>query len=254
MSPETAAALPPAKLAEVWSSIPTQLGPCSGLGEASSEDTAGFTVVRVPMKFRTRTLDLTISVAQEKIVGFFVVPHEEPVSAWTLPTYADPRTYQRQEVRVGAEPRALPGTLFLPKGVENAAAVILVHGSGPNDRDETLGPNRPFRDLATGLATRGIAVLSYDKRTKVYPEVFHEPEKSDRERRSVGRCFRGARIPEIQTGDRRRPDHDRRAQSGRHACAADRRDNPSVSKIVILAGATRSLPDLTPNRSNISRV
>ena len=43
--------------------------------------------------------------------------------------------------------------------------MILVHGSGPNDRDETLGPNTPFRDLAHGLATRGIAVLRYDKRT-----------------------------------------------------------------------------------------
>ena len=43
--------------------------------------------------------------------------------------------------------------------------MILVHGSGPNDRDETLGPNTPFRDLAHGLASRGIAVLRYDKRT-----------------------------------------------------------------------------------------
>jgi dienelactone hydrolase len=43
-----------------------------------------------------------------------------------------------------------------------------VHGSGPNDRDETIPPNKPFRDLAWGLASQGIAVLRYDKRTKVY--------------------------------------------------------------------------------------
>jgi dipeptidyl aminopeptidase/acylaminoacyl peptidase len=43
-----------------------------------------------------------------------------------------------------------------------------VHGSGPNDRDETIGPNKPFRDLAWGLASQGIAVLRYDKRTRVY--------------------------------------------------------------------------------------
>lgn len=46
--------------------------------------------------------------------------------------------------------------------------MILVHGSGPNDRDETIGPNKPFRDLAWLLAQRGIAVIRYDKRTKVY--------------------------------------------------------------------------------------
>jgi fermentation-respiration switch protein FrsA (DUF1100 family) len=46
--------------------------------------------------------------------------------------------------------------------------VVLVHGSGPNDRDETIAGNKPFRDLALGLASQGIAVLRYDKRTLVY--------------------------------------------------------------------------------------
>jgi dienelactone hydrolase len=45
---------------------------------------------------------------------------------------------------------------------------VLVHGSGPNDRDETVGANKPFKDLATGLASRGVAVLRYDKRTMVH--------------------------------------------------------------------------------------
>jgi pimeloyl-ACP methyl ester carboxylesterase len=43
--------------------------------------------------------------------------------------------------------------------------VVFTHGSGPNDRDETIGPNKPFRDLAHGLAAAGIASLRYDKRT-----------------------------------------------------------------------------------------
>ncbi len=55
-----------------------------------------------------------------------------------------------------------------PRGTVRSPALVLVHGSGPNDRDESLGPNKPFKDLAWGLATRGIAVLRYDKRTKVY--------------------------------------------------------------------------------------
>ncbi|MBD2039613.1 alpha/beta hydrolase family protein [Microcoleus sp. FACHB-672] len=47
-----------------------------------------------------------------------------------------------------------------------------MHGSGPNDRDKSVGPNKPFRDLAWGLASRGIAVLRYEKRTKVYSNQF----------------------------------------------------------------------------------
>jgi uncharacterized protein len=40
--------------------------------------------------------------------------------------------------------------------------------SGPQDCDETIPPNKPFRDLAWGLASQGIAVLRYEKRTNVY--------------------------------------------------------------------------------------
>ncbi|MDR0891229.1 MAG: lysophospholipase [Mediterranea sp.] len=62
----------------------------------------------------------------------------------------------------------LPGILTLPAMAGKVPVVILVHGSGPNDRDETIGPNKPFRDLANGLAEHGIATIRYDKRTKVY--------------------------------------------------------------------------------------
>ncbi len=63
----------------------------------------------------------------------------------------------------------ISGTLSLPKDMKGRVpAVILVHGSGPHDRDETLGPNRPFRDVANALANSGFAVLRYDKRTYTY--------------------------------------------------------------------------------------
>jgi len=42
------------------------------------------------------------------------------------------------------------------------------YSAGPQDRDETIPPNKPFRDLAWGLASQGIAVLRYEKRTHVY--------------------------------------------------------------------------------------
>jgi uncharacterized protein len=68
---------------------------------------------------------------------------------------------------VGAPP--LTGTLTLPAGAGPFPAVVLVSGSGPNDQDETIGPNHPFRDIALGLAARGIASVRYDKRTRDDP-------------------------------------------------------------------------------------
>ena len=75
-------------------------------------------------------------------------------------------------VVVGAKPTALPGTLTLPAGPGPFPGVVLVHGSGPQDRDETIGGSKLFRDLAWGLATKGVAVLRYEKRTRAAPFYF----------------------------------------------------------------------------------
>lgn len=69
-------------------------------------------------------------------------------------------------------PVPLPGTLTLPSGKGPFRGVVLVHGSGAGDRDETFGGNKPFRDIAWGLAQHGIAVLRYDKRARVSPGWF----------------------------------------------------------------------------------
>jgi alpha-beta hydrolase superfamily lysophospholipase len=53
----------------------------------------------------------------------------------------------------------------MPVGESRVPAVVLVHGSGPLDRDATVGPNRIFKDLALGLASNGVAVLRYEKRS-----------------------------------------------------------------------------------------
>ena len=60
----------------------------------------------------------------------------------------------------------LGGTLSIPDGAPGPyPCVVLVSGSGPNDRDETINTNKPFKDIADYLASKGIAVLRYDKRS-----------------------------------------------------------------------------------------
>ncbi len=87
------------------------------------------------------------------------------------PPVEAPQTGPRQvALETGAEGWPLPGKLTLPDGDGPFACVVLVHGSGPHDMDETIGPNKPFWDLAKGLAARGIATYRYDKRTKAHAQ------------------------------------------------------------------------------------
>lgn len=77
-----------------------------------------------------------------------------------------------RELAIPVAGGTLPATLTLPPGKGPFPGVVLVHGSGPQDRDESIDPNKPFRDIAEGLAAQGIAVLRYDKRSKARPQDF----------------------------------------------------------------------------------
>ena len=59
----------------------------------------------------------------------------------------------------------LKGMLTLPEGSGPFPAVVLVHGSGSSNMDEKVGKLTPFKDIALGLAQRGIASIRYDKRS-----------------------------------------------------------------------------------------
>jgi pimeloyl-ACP methyl ester carboxylesterase len=81
-------------------------------------------------------------------------------------TPARPFPYAEEEVTFGggAQGNLLAGTLTLPKGDGPFPVVLLIAGSGPQDRDESLANHRPFLLIADALTRKGIAVLRYDKR------------------------------------------------------------------------------------------
>jgi len=103
-----------------------------------------------------------------KISGFWVNDFIS-IADYNPPEYVNKEKFTEKEIAIGNEWK-LPATLTIPNGDGAFPGVVLVHGSGPNDRDETIGPNKPFKDIAWGLATKGIVVLRYEKRTKQYSE------------------------------------------------------------------------------------
>src|SRR5579859_6014594 len=165
--------LPVEALRASWQGIEQQVGAFQELGKTSAVQTQQGLVQVVTCIFERASLDVNVTLNDAgEIVGLTVTPvgtvEQQANATYEPPSYAHPERFQEHEVQIGHGKWVLPGTLSIPRGDGPFAAVLLVHGSGPGDRDETLPPNKPFRDLAWGLASQGIAVLRYDKRTKVY--------------------------------------------------------------------------------------
>ena len=95
-----------------------------------------------------------------------------PLRVFPAPAYADEDAFEETAVVVGRAPWELGGTLTVPRGHGPFPAVVLVHGSGFADRDATVGATKGARDLAWGLASRGVATLRYDKRTLTHALAF----------------------------------------------------------------------------------
>lgn len=104
--------------------------------------------------------------------GFSIVLHSYDAAVAALPSPTMPTPvplpsphYRSLDVTIAAEDGVtLAGTLTVPWAATPMPALVFVHGSGCNDRDETIGPNKIFAQLANALSNSGYAVLRYDKR------------------------------------------------------------------------------------------
>ncbi len=82
-------------------------------------------------------------------------------------TPIEPLPYISEEVTISDNSQnkvSLSGTLTLPDSTGIFPAIILIAGSGPNDRDETIFGHKPFYVISDYLTRNGFAVLRYDKR------------------------------------------------------------------------------------------
>jgi dienelactone hydrolase len=146
------------------------LGPPQKIDAPRTQTVGEFTVVVIEVHWAPVSLDFQVTWNKAGgIEGTFWRPAAATASYQTAP-YVKPDSFTAVDVTFGDDAWKLPGTLTMPKGDGPFPALVLVHGSGPNDRDESVGGAKVFRDLAEGLASRGIAVLRYEKRTRQYPQ------------------------------------------------------------------------------------
>ncbi len=162
----------PDNLKQLWTNIKTNLDDIVTLEAVQSKIQGQFYVVLVEGKFKNGSQNFSLIFNKaEKMVGLFMPP--KPVT-YINPAYADTTLYTEKMLYLKSGTHQLAAIATVPKNITNFPVVVLVHGSGPSDMDETVGVNKPFKDIALGLAAKGVASLRYVKRTLIYANEFNK--------------------------------------------------------------------------------
>jgi dienelactone hydrolase len=250
---QLASLLSPEAFREGWAGIEKRVGKLQSIGAPTLRKVGSTDAAVLPAKFEKESWTLTLAFdANGKITSLRFTPAgidpgaaagAPPPPEFRAPPYANPRRFSDSEVKVGDAPWVLPGTLSLPVGKGPFPGVVLVHGSGPQDRDETVGGTKVFRDLAWGLASQGVAVLRYEKRAKVHGDKVGSAPVTVKDE-IVDDAVAAVKVLRLQKGvDPRRIvvlGHSLGGGMVPRIAAADGK----LAGVISLAGSTRPAPDL----------
>lgn len=232
-------------LREPWQELITTHRSVTQVGTPSSESAGpNNTVVRILVTCERGAFAVVMSVDDAGgLQGLQFAPPEvaEPVAPWQPASYVDPASFTEHPVMVDSEPWATPGTLSLPSSPRPLPAVVLVPGSGPADRDATIGRNKIMKDLAWGLASQGIAVLRFDKVThtqgKALADVTDFTVVDEYVRPAVAAVRLLRDHPSVDAGRVFVLGHSQGGTVAPRIAAAE----PAVAGLVVLAGATQPM-------------
>jgi len=166
--PSIAGQIPVDQLKAVTEQLQGQIGSFKTVLEVNNEGN----IYYYYSEFEKAKLDVQLTFGENnKMFGFFLVPHK-PFE----------KRDEKTTLKIKSDALELNGTLLIPPSSnDKKKLVIFVHGSGAHDRDETVGENKPFKDIAEYLLNNGIASYRYDKRTYSYPEAFNEKSTVEEE-------------------------------------------------------------------------
>lgn len=222
--------------------------PASGSQYGNVTDFGGYVITSAQIPYETKNVILSVTYgAAGEVEGIYVtyaLPETEPEAT---------ESYTEYEVSIGEGDYPLNGLLTLPNGVERPPVVLLVHGSGQSDMNETVGAagNAPFADIAHGLAERGIATLRYDKRYYQYPELAADTV-TIRDEVLDDAALAVRLLAETQQVDGERIYVLGHSLGGMLApCIAQ--ENPQVAGVISLAGSPRGLWEIIYDQ-NISAI
>jgi uncharacterized protein len=221
-------------------------GTLQEVGEPRTMKSGNTDIVSFPVRFSTTRVNIQLNLdeAGEITALSFRSPNDPLPQVWTRPIYSKPDLFRERDITVGADQWKLDGKFTFPSAKGPFPVVVLVHGPGPNDLDESIYATRIFADIAEGLASRGIAVLRYDKRTSVYGKEMSTIPFTLREE-TIEDAVRGIAVA------RRQPEVDPARvfvlghSLGGYATPRIARQDGKLAGAILLAGNARHIEDIS---------
>ena len=158
-----------AALRQAWDSVAATAGDFISATGINYESKDGIAVVTTTAEFENLGIIITLSYDNNgKIAGIWF--NFAPEDSKYQPVDTD--LFTEEVVFIGEY--ELKGVVTTPDNTDDYPVVVLVQGSGASDFDETVGANKPFKELAHGLAEKGIASVRINKRLYQKPVLMHD--------------------------------------------------------------------------------
>ena len=158
-----------AALQQAWDSVAATAGDFISATGITYEAQDGIAVVKTTAEFENLCIIITLSYDNSgKIRGIWF--NFAPEDSKYQPVDTD--LFTEEVVFIGEY--ELKGVVTTPDNTDSYPVVVLVQGSGASDFDETVGANKPFKELAHGLAEKGIASIRINKRLYQKPVLMHD--------------------------------------------------------------------------------
>lgn len=158
-----------AALQQAWDSVSSAAGGFVSATAITYESNNGIATVATTAEFENMGIIISLSYDNSgKIRGIWFNFAPEDSVYQTV----DTDLFTEETVFIGKY--EIKGVVTTPDNMADYPVVILVQGSGQSDFNETIGANRPFKELAHGLAEKGIASIRINKRLYQKPVLSHD--------------------------------------------------------------------------------
>lgn len=150
----------------IWTQLISAFGDYKGIKTQNTIPSGNFSIVTTKLIFENSYANFKLTFDDSnQISGFFIAP--ESISQdeqYKLPDYIQTNNIVEEDIELDAEFK-LKGKLTFNSKISKDIVFVLIHGSGPQDMDLTIGPNKFFKNLAFGLSEKGYSVVRYNKIT-----------------------------------------------------------------------------------------